>query len=122
MSYTDISVCCPHCGKKIGFEKVFEILMEVFSMHREKLYYICQLESDYELLEYIKLYRKEYKQKMEKEASESEMDYFTKKLYLEQDIEEEIQNRFDVNYCKMSLISDEIYDKLQNIEKQLVRK
>ena len=122
MNYTDISIRCPHCGKEISLEKVFEILIEACSLHREKLYYICQLQDDYELLEKIKLYRKEYKSEADKKISDSKYNSLTKKLYKIPEIEEEIRERFDVNYSGMSLISNEIYDKLQNIEKQLLHK
>ena len=110
MDYTDISVCCPHCGKEINLEKVFELLQEACSLYREKLYYICQLDSDYELLEYIKLYKETYKA------------FPISKLRWVPDKETEIQKRLDRTYCKVSVVTNEIYDKLQNIEQQLVHR
>ena len=110
MSYSDISFCCPHCEKEINLEKVFEVLQEACSLYREKLYYICQLESDYELLDYIKAYKETYR------------DFHISKLRWVPDKETEIKKRLDRNYCKVSVISNEIYDKLQDIEKQLVHK
>lgn len=126
MENKNFVIHCPHCNSEINFEKainVFDDLTEACNLNREKLFYICQLHYDFEMLKKIKTYKEELVEEFQNTNTKQEKMLFNaRKLLWLHEQENEIQERFDISYEKMSLISNEIYEKLQNMEKELVHK
>lgn len=126
MKAEKFAIHCPHCGAEIDFEKAietFENLREACNLNCEKLFYFCQLQYDFEILEKIKQYNEELTEEIQnKNTKKDRMLSIAKKMLWLKEEEDKIQGRFDIGYQKMSLISNEIYEKLQNIEKELCLK